>query len=131
MSIAYVDTSLLISIAFSEPGAESSVRKLKEHDRLVSSILLEAELRATFRRQEIEYRPELTNGITWIHPDRSVSAELAAALEFGYLRGADLLHVATALYAAGNDSPANVSDLTFLTLDGRQRASAAALGFRT
>ena len=131
MSVAYVDTSLLVSIAFGEPGAESSVRRLNEQDRLVSSILLEAEMRATFRRQGIKYRPEVTNGITWVHPDRPVSAELAAALEFGHLRGADLLHVATALYTVGSNLLKAASDLTFLTLDARQRSTAAALGFRT
>ena len=131
MSIAYVDTSLLVSIAFGEPGAASSVRKLSEYDRLLSSILLEAELRASFRRQGIEYRPELTNGITWVCPDRPVSAELAAAMEHGYLRGADLLHVATALYAVGSASADATSELAFLTLDLRQRNSAVALGFQT
>ena len=43
-----------------------------------------------------------------------------------YLRGADLWHVATALYLA--ESPA---DVDFLTLDPAQREAAAALGFPT
>ena len=46
-------------------------------------------------------------------------------LETGYLRGADLWHVATALYV----SP-QARNLSFATLDARQNAVAAALGFR-
>lgn len=131
MSIAYVDTSLLVAIAFAEDGAVAALRMLDEHDRLLSSNLLESELRASFRREGVEYSADLTSGISWILPDRPVSAELAAALEKGYLRGADLLHVATALYAVGSTLPGATSELTFLTLDARQRNSAAALGFRT
>lgn len=50
----------------------------------------------------------------------------ADALTAGYLRGADLWHVACALYLA--EVP---SDVTFLSLDDRQRTVAEALGFRT
>ena len=46
-------------------------------------------------------------------------------LETGYLRGADLWHVATALYV----SP-QARNLSFATLDARQSDIAAALGFR-
>lgn len=59
-------------------------------------------------------------------PDRPLSSEITAVLEAGYLRGADLWHVAVALYHA--EDPREV---TFVTLDNRQRAVAAALGFRT
>lgn len=131
MPTAYVDTSLLIAIAFGEEDADAALRKLNEYDRLLSSNLLEAELRSSFYREGIEYSPDLTSGISWILPDRPVTAELAAVLEKGYLRGADLMHVATALYAVGGTSPDDASELTFLTLDSRQRAAAVALGFRT
>ena len=47
-------------------------------------------------------------------------------LRIGYLRGADLWHIATALYMF--DEP---SDITFLTLDRRQGDVAAALGFQS
>ena len=46
-------------------------------------------------------------------------------LETGYLRGADLWHVATALYV----SPQSGS-LSFATLDARQSAVAEAFGFQ-
>ena len=45
MSVAYVDTSVLTAIAFDEPGAAALAGRLDEFTRLVSSNLLEAELR--------------------------------------------------------------------------------------
>ena len=64
-------------------------------------------------------------GIEWILPDRALAPEFATVLETGYLRGADLWHVATALYV----SPQSGS-LSFATLDARQSAVAEALGFQ-
>ena len=49
MSIAYVDTSVLTAIAFDEPGAAALARQLDEFARLISSNMLEAELRAALR----------------------------------------------------------------------------------
>ena len=72
MSVAYVDSSVLTAIAFDEPGATAHARKLDGFARVISSNLLEAELRAAFAR------------------------EFAAVLETGTLRGADLWHVAMA-----------------------------------
>lgn len=51
---------------------------------------------------------------------------MSRALEVGYLRGADLWHVACALYLV-EDAP----ELSFLTRDERQSAVAEALGFRS
>ena len=47
-------------------------------------------------------------------------------LKAGYLRGADLWHVADALYAAPRPE-----SLSFATLYSRQGAIATAVGFRT
>jgi hypothetical protein len=55
-----------------------------------------------------------------------LSTEITRVLSAGYLRGADLWHVATALYLR-TDLP----DIDFLTLDQPQRAVAATLGFKT
>ena len=49
---------------------------------------------------------------------------MESALRAGNLRGADLWHIATALYAA--PEPAAIA---FVTLDRRQASVAAALGF--
>ncbi len=63
-------------------------------------------------------------GLRWILPDRPLSAEIGTVVAAGSIRGADLWHVACALYVA--ESP---DELTFLTLDERQRTVAKALGF--
>ncbi|MCE2441205.1 MAG: PIN domain-containing protein [Candidatus Latescibacteria bacterium] len=126
MSAAYVDTSVLAAIAFDEPDAVTLAGQLAESDSLLSSNLLEAELRAAFAREGVEYQKRMVAGIEWVLPQRSLAPEFAAVLEIGYLRGADLWHIATALYAAPNPG-----ELLFLTLDDRQGAVAAALGFVT
>ena len=123
MSIAYVDTSALI--AFDEPCGEETGERLDSFSRLLSSNLLEAELRAAFAREQHEFEVDVLSRIDWILPDRPLASELARALEAGYLRGADLWHVAAALYVAPTPG-----DMTFITRDRRQRTVAAALGFQ-
>ena len=125
MSTAYVDTSVLTAIAFDEPGATVHARRLDDFTRLISSNLLEAELRAAFVRESLAFQESAIAGIEWILPNRSLAPEYATALEAGYLRGADLWHVATALYVA-----APSGGLWFATLDMRQGAVAEALGFK-
>ena len=83
-------------------------------------------MRAVFARERLDFAASLVAGIEWVLPDRPLAPEFAAVLESGYLRGADLWHVATALHIA--DDP---DRLTFITLDRRQAEVAAALGFQT
>ena len=68
-------------------------------------------------------REELDN-IEFVKIERALSDEIDRVLAAGYLRGADCLHLATALYLS--PIPAQ---LTFLTLDTSQRAVAKKLGF--
>ena len=124
MSAAYVDPSVLTAIAFDETVAAGLTRRLEGLSRLISSNLLEAELRAAFAREKITFRENAIAGIDWILPDRTLAPELVTVLEAGYLRGADLWHVATALYVA-----LRPEDLPFATLDARQGQVAEALGF--
>ena len=63
--------------------------------------------------------------LRWILPERPLTSELTTVLAAGYLRGADLWHVATALYVAQE-----LGDIAFVTLDTRQRVVAEALGFQ-
>ncbi len=126
MEDAYVDASAILSIAFQESGHETVEQKLRGFSRLWSSNFLEAELRAAYARNNLIFEPRFIEGIEWIVPSRPLSQEIAAALEIGYLRGADLWHVAAALYQA--EDPREV---TFVTMDNRQRTVAAALGFQT
>ena len=125
MSVAYVDTSAVVAISFVERGAAAVARRLDAFSRLVSSNLLEAELRAVFAREGHRFMPSLVSGIEWVLPDRPLTHEFEKALQVGYVRGADLWHVATALYLTPDPG-----DISFVTLDHRQRNVAKALGFR-
>ena len=124
MKVAYVDTSVLAGIAFGEPVAERLAQALGRIDRLISSNLLEAELRAVFSRENEPFHEAAIAGIDWIFPNRPLTSELAAALSAGYLRGPDLWHVATALYVSPDPQ-----SLIFATLDARQGRITSALGF--
>ncbi len=124
MTVAYVDTSCVVAIAFGERGAGPMARKLGEFDELIASNLLEAELLAAFTRERVEPDPSLLSAFAWVIPDRPLHAEIARALKAGYVRGADCWHLATALYVA--DDPA---EMAFLTLDTHQAKVARALGF--
>ncbi len=125
MPSAYVDSSTIVSIAFNEEGSSRTRQRLGDFNFLVSSNLLEAEVRAAFARENRTFNPSILVGIEWHYPDRPLTQEIDTALTAGYLRGADLWHVAAALYI--HPEP---SEITFLTPDNRQRAVAAALGFR-
>ena len=126
MKAAYVDTSYLVSVVFGERSAAVSAKRLAGFDELLAANFLEAELGAALRREKRDGVPEVMRSIAWVIPDRPLSAEIGLVLSTGYLRGADLWHLATALFVA--QDPATV---TFLTLDERQGAVAAKLGFRT
>ena len=127
MKAAYLDTSCLVAIAFGEKGAASLGRRLEGFDELFSSNLLEAEFRASLVREEVDAATDLLSWFTWVLPDQPLGRELGEVLAAGYLRGADLWHVACALFLAGGKP----SDLHLLTLDDRQRAVAEQLGFPT
>lgn len=124
MRACYVDTSCLLAIAFDESGANRLAERLATFDVVLSSTLLEAEFRAALAREEIQGADRLLSAVSWILPDRRLTAEIDRVLGTGYARGADLQHLACALFAA--ESP---HDLPFLTLDASQGELASALGF--
>lgn len=115
MSVVYVDTSALV--AFDEPGAASLAQRLNESAHLLASSILEAELRATFAREQMSFPASLVSDIEWVLPDRPLTSELTTAPEAVSLRGADLWHLATAPCV-----PQESRDIMFVTLDARQRA---------
>ena len=125
MSVAYVDTSCLVAVAFGERGSSALAKKLAAFDELVSSNFLESELRSAFKRERVEFEPSALANVSWLIPDRPLSDEIEKVLEAGYARGADCWHLAAALYL----SP-HTGSLTFLTLDEMQRKVAEQLGFR-
>ena len=109
-----------------EPGYRSVLNLLGQYDRLFSSNLLEAELRSALRREALEAPDRGVLGhIVWVLPNRPLAREIADVLEVGYLRGADLWHLACALYTRGGKQ-----DLDLMTLDQRQRRVAQKLGFQ-
>ena len=125
MKLAYVDTSCLVAIAFGEPGYERVVDRLNRCERLFSSNLLEAEFRAALAREGVaDKEGDLLSGFTWILPNRPLTAEYERILTAGTLKGADLWHVACALFLSPDPK-----ELAFLTLDGPQGTVARALGF--
>jgi hypothetical protein len=124
MTIAYVDRSCFVAIAFGERGAKALSRRLEGFDELGASNLLEAELRAVFSREKVTPDPELLAALSWIIPDRPLHTEIARVLEAGYVRGADCWHLAAALYLA--EDPRAIA---FVTLDERQGVVARSLGF--
>jgi len=126
LKLSYIDTSVVVGIAFGEPGGATLRSRLTRFDRLFSSNLLEAEFRSALLRERIENPGEdLLGFITWIYPNRSLKPEIDRVAASGYLRGADLWHLANALFLAPDSR-----ELTFLTLDRRQREIAVDLGFR-
>jgi len=133
LNVAYVDTSCLVAIAFDEPGARSLARKLRACDCLVASILLESEFRSTLTREGISASADqLLGSVEWVLPDRRLSREIDRVLSHGYVRGADLHHLACALFLVGDgaaDSAADSDGLAFYSLDKRQSEVATALGF--
>jgi predicted nucleic acid-binding protein len=126
MRTAYVDSSYLLAIVFVEPGAARLVRNLYRYELLISSNLLEAELRSALQRENMEDDFRLfLRAISWVHPDRTLTPEISTVLDAGYVRGADLWHLAVALFF----DPTR--EIGFLSLDSRQCEIAAQLGFST
>jgi predicted nucleic acid-binding protein len=124
VSAAYVDTSAMVSIALQESARGTLLESLRSFETLFAANLLEAELRAALHREGVAEVPAFLDSVTWIFPVRAMSSEMRDILQVGYLRGADLWHLATALYASPNPG-----DLTFISLDAQQRKVAALLGF--
>ena len=125
MPTAYADTSAMVTVAFGQPGAGEMTDRINNFDQLTSANLLEAEMRAAYARETLSFDVSILSKFQWIHPDRPLSQELETILQRGYLRGADLWHLAVALYVYPDPT-----GITFLTLDNRQRRVAAALGFQ-
>ena len=124
MSPAYVDSSCFVAIAFEEPGYHGLAENLENYDELFSSALLEAELRSALAREGVGSDAQMLHTISWVLPKRPLSPEITRVLAAGYLRGADLWHLACALFLAKTPR-----DLDFVTVDRRQEKVARALGF--
>jgi hypothetical protein len=121
---AYIDSSVLVAIELGESSGPALAPVLDRFTTLLSSNLLEAELRSAFLREGVRAEPMALSQISWVLPSRPLSAEIERVLGAGYVRGADLWHLAAALYAAPDPV-----ELAFISLDEPQRKVAAQLGF--
>lgn len=121
----FVDTSALVAVMFGESGAARVKRALRAAERVFASNLLDAELRSVAAREGAAGADvdRIVAGISWVLPTRPLGSECARILRAGYLRGADLWHLACAVYLSEILVPVSV-----LTLDERQRHVAAAAG---
>jgi hypothetical protein len=126
LTAAYVDSSAILAIALGEPGSAPLRRRILRFDGLYSSNLAEAEIRSALVREHVDVPdPERAfASLAWVLPDRPLSHEIGRVLAAGRLRGADLWHLACALYLEPDPD-----ELVFLTLDLPQRAAASRLGF--
>ena len=131
MPTAYIDASGLVAIAFNQDGGAYMAERIRGFSHFISANLLEAEMRSAFMREEFDFQDSLIAEIEWVMPERPLTLEMQQVLAAGYQTGGDLWHLAVALYAAGRPAFTEPRNITFLTLDTRQRAVAAALGFQT
>jgi predicted nucleic acid-binding protein len=129
MTAAYLDSSFLLAILFDEPRSGSLRRILGRFDRVFSSDLILAECLSAATRERIDPNAVLASlrAVCVVLPPRSLEAEILEATGLGYLRGADLWHVACALFLAD----AARSEVAFLSRDSVQRKIAGRLGFST
>jgi len=96
-------------------------------EELFSSAPFAAELLATLARENrpLSDTDALLSAVSLVFPSQSLVSECKQVLELGYLRGADLWHLATAVFLAGRAR----EQLLFVSLDERQRKQAKQLGF--
>lgn len=127
MSAAYLDSSFLLAILLQQPRHRALRSVLARFDPLIAGDLLVAEVLATAAREGIPVeavRPAIES-IDLVLPDRSLEPEALEVLRHGRLRGADLWHLACALYVASDER----DGLAFLSRDAPQRELARRLGF--
>ena len=124
MRQAYADSSALVAIAFREAGGARVARALDAFEHVYASDLLDAEVRSALVREGVAWDARFLESISWVLPERPLSAELERVFSKGYVRGADAWHLACALYLSPEPG-----ELVFVTLDEPQAKVAAALGF--
>jgi hypothetical protein len=128
LSAAFIDTSAFLSHVFEEPRGDSLHWSLGSFESLYASNLLEAEAHSAASRAGFSVAPleERLSDLRWVYPDRPLSREIRLVSLAGVsLKGADLWHLACALYLAGDPK-----GFPFLTLDDRQAEAARMLGFK-
>ena len=125
MKVGYLDSSIMLGLIFKEPGYEQARDRIEGFARVFSSNLLEAEVRSALKREGLPGSElgRLLERIDWVFPDRPLAAEFLSVLAAGFVRGADLWHLACALYLRGSHD-----GVELLSLDQRQIEVADRLG---
>lgn len=126
MAFAYADTSALVAVQFAEPTRSAYLRVFRAQRRLVTTTLAQAELWATMIREQepLDSTDRLLQRLEIFVPPDDLASECREALSVGYLRGADLWHVASAMRLAGKHR----KQLTFCTGDAQQAKIAGQVG---
>ena len=128
-SVAYVDASALAPLLLGEqPVGEAVMRRLQRHTILLSSNLLEAQLRTAFRQAQLDFDPALLSSIEWVMPNRPLDVEMEVILEAANLGVARLWHLVNAVYI---HQQLGGLPMAFITLDEQQETVAVEFGFAT
>ena len=130
LPIAYLDPTALIPVVFGEePVGAATQERLNRFPTLMSSNLLEAELRFEFERAGQIFDPGWLSGIEWIQPRGSLGSEMARIQAFAPLPLACMWHPANAVRLASHLSlTRRRADLAFITLHEEQETVARDLG---
>jgi hypothetical protein len=128
MQLACVDSSCVVAVLLRAPGGAAVRRELAKLDTAFAANLLEAEVKAAAAREGVvlTQADEALSSLRWVFPHRPMTAEFARILGTGYVRGADLWHLACALLLQESLGP-----MPFLTLDAQQAATARAVGLES
>lgn len=73
------------------------MQRLQRHRILISSNLLEAELRVEFLQAQPDFDPALLSSIEWVMPNRPPDVEMEVIAEAANLGVARLWHLANAV----------------------------------
>jgi uncharacterized protein len=120
----YIDASAATKLIREEsetPALKDSLDALSEQDEVISSLLLETELRRIAVRESFPQMDitRLLSGITLVHPERDFFHS-AGLLPGRSLRALDAVHLITAIKADAQ---------VFIAYDRRLAEAAAATGF--
>jgi len=130
LAIAYLDPTALIPIVFEEEPVDAVTwERLNRFPVLVSSNLLEAELRVRFAREGQIFDPDWLSGIEWVQPGGRLGSEMDRIQALASLSPTRMWHLANAVYFADQLSLTNRrTELAFITLDEQQETVARELG---
>jgi predicted nucleic acid-binding protein len=126
-SLVYIDTSVLVSVFFKEDVSSKYLNFFSKKYQLISSSLMLAEFYSVLNREKVEiaFSQDLLSYIQIINLIDDLDYYLKEVLDHGYLKGADLFHLAVAHQL----SPYG-EELFFLTADKQQARIATKLGFK-